>query len=154
MVTPMYRALGKIYASPHTILPGDIFRTDLFPGVMWQPLNDEARARMEEFYEKEYDQYDDLGRKVGKVKPNALRRPKPPQKVERGGLELVSSAPKDEAGVLDNPADMTKLPYVEPLVPTGIPEDAATSRPTSLTSTDGALEVVEQAPVDPNPLGL
>lgn len=152
MSTPMYRALGKIYASPHTLVEGDVFKSTGFPGKLWQPLNDEARAKMELLYEKEFTLYDEFGKPVGKVKPNLSLRPAPVETIERSSLELVARAPPDKAGVLENPADMSKQPFIEPLVPTG--EDIeAPNTPASLTSVDGSLEVVEQAPPS-NPLNL
>ena len=45
---PRYRALGKLYVR-RLIEPGEEFESDLPPGRNWEPLDDEARAAVEEY---------------------------------------------------------------------------------------------------------
>lgn len=162
MAKPEYRVTERCFIAPHTLLPGAVIRTDMEPsGRYLEPLNAEAEAKMEKWYNKEYVTRDEKGNERVH-KPNLLLRPFTRQeKAEsRATVELVSNPPPDNTPVMG--LAEANLARAEPaLVPTG---DGETSRlnipqprgapvippsdqPTAgSTSVDGKVEVVDPGP--------
>jgi hypothetical protein len=60
MATPRYLVLTPTFIQPEPLLAGDIIATDSTPGEHLKPLNKEAKAKMEAWYEEEltYTVYD------------------------------------------------------------------------------------------------
>lgn len=55
---PEYRVLQRSYFSPETVEPGARIRYAGLPGNHLEPLNDAARAKMEEFYSATFPERD------------------------------------------------------------------------------------------------
>lgn len=55
---PKYRVLLRSFFAPHTVEPGTEILYEGVPGNHLEPLNDAARAKMEEFYTTEFPEKD------------------------------------------------------------------------------------------------
>ncbi len=73
---PQYRVLEEAFFAPDLIPVGSIIATDACPGPHLEPWNDAAKARMEAWYNEEFDEIDPKTRdKTGKkIKPHAVHR--------------------------------------------------------------------------------
>jgi hypothetical protein len=114
MATPMYLVLADIFAAPEMIKTGSIIRTNAAPGDHLKPLNAEAEARMEEWYQEvvEYTEttFDDTTgapiQKLRKIQPHlrfklaaetggkpvhAIETVKLPTKDQPGGMSLAET---------------------------------------------------------------
>jgi len=106
---PRYRVLERCFIQPNKIEPESIISTDLPPAKHLEPLNTAAKAKMEEYYSKEYEVVDDYGNPK-KVKPNEGFRPpsanqpkgpKPPTVILH--REPPAGSGGEIIGVLDRP---------------------------------------------------
>jgi hypothetical protein len=102
MAVPEYRVLEDSFYEPNHVLKGSIIRTTSAPGPHLQPLNAEAEARMEEWYDEEFDELDPkTQRPTGKkITPHARYRIGVSVKGEKHETTLVSGPPKDAPGSL------------------------------------------------------
>lgn len=97
MATPRYKVLQTTFVAPHTLGPGSIIEMEGMPGDHLEPLNAEAEAKMEEWYNLEYDEVSDKGEKTGKkVKPNWQKKPSVRELVEAPSVKVLAS-PKPES---------------------------------------------------------
>ena len=66
MATPQYTVLDKAgtFIGSTLIPAGSVIETDGPPGPHLDPLNDEAKARMQTWYDEEYPLYDDKFKRV------------------------------------------------------------------------------------------
>lgn len=68
---PQYRVLQDSFFAPRMVYAGSIISTHAPPGNHLEPLNEAAVARMEEWYNQEFDEIDEKGKKTGqKVQPH------------------------------------------------------------------------------------
>lgn len=74
---PEYQVVQRSFFEPNILEPGTRILYEGTPGNHLQPLNDAARAKMDEFYEAEFPEMDPkTGQKTGKmIKPRQILRP-------------------------------------------------------------------------------
>ncbi len=130
---PRYEVLERCFIQPNKLEPGSIISTDLSPAKHLKPLNAAAKAKMEEYYSKEYETRDAFDRPI-KVKPNEGFRPHEAAKAQKPHTVILHTAPApgtsgETIGVLDRPLQ----PNLEPT---------------------GSLADVEAEPEDPDELPL
>lgn len=94
---PTYRIVDPkgAFIEPQLVAAGSVIRYNGPPGPHLEPINDAARERMEAWYEEEYDEIDDKGKKTGqKVKPHARYRMAPPSETPATlyGVEVLAEA--------------------------------------------------------------
>jgi hypothetical protein len=71
-MAPRYELTEKTFLAPHLLHPGSVIESSAEPGRYWKPLNDEARAAKEAWYDKDFDVEE--GGKIVKKKLNAIHR--------------------------------------------------------------------------------
>ena len=93
---PKYRLAQKAFLGTRIYDVGTEYTTDELPGAHMVPLNDAAKARMEEFYSLEVEVLDKDFNPTGKfVKPNAQYRPAPRSSApEEPQFDITKFAPK------------------------------------------------------------
>lgn len=152
-MTAQYRVLQKSFIAPHMLAAGSIIETDAVPGDHWEPLNAEAEAAMEEWYNWEVPGIDLDGKSTGKmVKPNMAKKPAPlGEALARPSVVLISDAPLDTTRIVGI-AEASNLPFEDDLVARG--KMLGDTRPADAplvasgeTSFDGGTKVI--AAVEP-----
>lgn len=102
MATPEYRTLEATFIAPHYIHAGSVIRTEGPPGPHLQPLNEEARSRMEEWLKEPHPEKDDKGKLTGQTHtPHEQYRRPDYVEADTHTVEIVSGPPKDQPGSLD-----------------------------------------------------
>lgn len=95
-MAPRYKVLADTFIEPVYIRSGSIIETPVTPGNHLQPLNEEAKAQMEVWYNEDAPEVDEKGTKTGKMyKPhmkfrNEVFEPGKPQTAV-----LLAGPPKD-----------------------------------------------------------
>lgn len=95
--TPKYRVREPCFIAPHYLRAGAIIYATGEAASHLEPLNEAAKAKMEEWYEKEYDVVDDKGN-TKKVKLNAGKRPAIRAAIVPARASLVSAPPREREG--------------------------------------------------------
>lgn len=85
--TPLYRVLTQSFFAPDTVEPGTVIGFTGTPGAHLEPLNDAARARMEDWYNEEVDELDP------RTRDPTGRKLKPHAKFRFGGAQAPSVEP-------------------------------------------------------------
>ncbi len=97
---PMYRVRAPCFIAPHYLREGAVIRTTGEAGSHLEPLNDAAKAKMEEWYDKEYTVTDERGN-VSKVRLNTNKRPAQRAAIQPARVALVADPPRQtEADVV------------------------------------------------------
>lgn len=130
---PQYRVLQRSFFAPDMVEAGSIIRYRGNPGNHLEPLNDSARAAMEEWYSVEMEELNEKGQKTGqKVRPRELLRARPYESRLNHVPEVIA-VPKKENVVVKTLAELSvekKATEVRP-PPMAVPSPAETE-PTAL----------------------
>ena len=113
MAIPQYKALDTVFIAPHIVAKGSIFATDSSPSNAWQPLNPEAEAAFERWYEEEAPVYDEEG-KQRTYKPHAKFRTVAYEEAEAATVQILAAPDKDDmTGTLNMAELQLKQPTAE-----------------------------------------
>ena len=121
MAIPQYKALDTVFIAPHIVAKGSIFATDSSPSNAWQPLNPEAEAAFERWYEEEAPMlnsrgdpvYDEEG-KQRTYKPHAKFRTVAYEEAEAATVQILAAPDKDDmTGTLNMAELQLKQPTAE-----------------------------------------
>lgn len=104
MAYPRYEVLTRTFIEPEMLAKGCIIEFEGAPGPHLFPLNEEAKARMESWYDEEYPFFDsegepvfymnEAGERVQKMyHPHAQYRRVEAPKIERARFNLVEGPP-------------------------------------------------------------
>lgn len=138
MASPRYRVTRKCFIAPYLVEKGSVIETD-GPGAAYlEPLNAEAEAKMEAWYNKEYPVANALGEITGSYKPNLAKRPATMAQEVTQSVRLVSNPPVKDPKALIAASELQR-PLQPDLVAMGESEPAP--QPTD----DGTL-IVSAAP--------
>ena len=120
MATPRYRVARKTFIEPWIVQPESVIETNGPAGDHLIPLNDEAKAKMEEFYETKVDIKDEDGKVIRTVYPNRSKRPfDPGAPGVHHEVTLISDPPPDDTKFVESPTQerITSNPTAGPLMP-------------------------------------
>lgn len=95
--TPRYRVLQDSFYEPDLVRAGSIIETSAPPGPHVEPLNRAAWERLEAWYEEEFDEIDNTGKKTGnKIKPHAQYRLRPYVEAQSYTTDLIEAPGADD----------------------------------------------------------
>ena len=153
---PEYRIVDSkgAFIEPQLVAAGSVIRYNGPPGPHLQPLNHAAYQRMEAWYEEEYDEVDDKGKKTGeKVYPHRKYRIAPPSENPSTlyGVEVIAEAqPQENIQSLAEILASKKPTSVRPPPASYFPT-ADTAAPAQLK---GGAEVVSEPKPAPKPRAI
>ena len=104
MTLPKYRCLQDTFIAPFMFYKGSVIESAAPPGNHLQPLNAEAKARMEDWYNEEHEEVNErTGEKTGKMfKPHWKFRPAVYVPGAQASAKLLKAPAKDDmTGVLN-----------------------------------------------------
>ena len=111
MATPRYKALSDLFIAPYLVRKGSVFETASSPSHHMEPLNDEARAAMEVWYEEEIPEIDSktglpvrdpVSGEISMIKPHRKFRTVVYTPAEAAAVTLIAApAADDMTGLLD-----------------------------------------------------
>lgn len=145
MAIPQYFVKATTFIAPWRLQKGSVIETEMEPGPHLEPMNNEARAKMESFYLKEVDYIDDKGLPQ-KIKPNFNKRPVTLEERAAAQVRLVSLPQQPQNSALQSLAEAQLRPATEYTLPP--PAVVLTAPPEAPLETDNGV-AIKQAVLAP-----